>query len=41
MALYASLTGAIDKGPSGAHIGAFFDLDRTLLAGSCAAACVR
>jgi len=41
MALYASLTGAIDKGPSGAHIGAFFDLDRTLLAGFSAAAFVR
>lgn len=41
MALYASLTGAIDKGPSGAHIGAFFDLDRTLLAGFSATAFVR
>ena len=41
MALYASLTGAIDKGPGGAHIGAFFDLDRTLLAGFSAAAFVR
>jgi putative phosphoserine phosphatase / 1-acylglycerol-3-phosphate O-acyltransferase len=41
MALYASLTGAIDKGPSGRHIGAFFDLDRTLLAGFSAAAFVR
>lgn len=41
MALYASLTGAIDKGPSGPHIGAFFDLDRTLLAGFSAASFVR
>jgi putative phosphoserine phosphatase/1-acylglycerol-3-phosphate O-acyltransferase len=41
MALYASLTGAIDKGPSGSHIGAFFDLDRTLLAGFSATAFVR
>ena len=41
MALYASLTGAIDKGPGGPHIGAFFDLDRTLLAGFSAAAFVR
>ena len=41
MALYASLTGAIDKGPAGPHIGAFFDLDRTLLAGFSAAAFVR
>ena len=30
MTLHASLTGAIDKGPSGPRIGAFFDLDRTL-----------
>jgi len=41
MALYASLTGAIDKGPTGPGIGAFFDLDRTLLAGFSAAAFVR
>jgi putative phosphoserine phosphatase/1-acylglycerol-3-phosphate O-acyltransferase len=41
MALYASLTGAIDKGPSGPHIGAFFDLDRTLLAGFSATSFVR
>src|SRR5262245_17502473 len=41
MALYASLTGAIDKGASGPHIGAFFDLDRTLLAGFSAASFVR
>ncbi|MEO8605333.1 MAG: HAD family hydrolase, partial [bacterium] len=41
MALYASLTGAIDKGPSGPRIAAFFDLDRTLIAGFSAAAFVR
>jgi putative phosphoserine phosphatase/1-acylglycerol-3-phosphate O-acyltransferase len=41
MALHSRLTGAIDKGPAGAHIGAFFDLDRTLLAGFSAAAFVR
>lgn len=41
MGLYSSLTGAIDKGPSGPQIGAFFDLDRTLLAGFSAAAFVR
>jgi putative phosphoserine phosphatase/1-acylglycerol-3-phosphate O-acyltransferase len=41
MALYSSLTGAIDKGPAGSHIGAFFDLDRTLVAGFSAAAFVR
>jgi putative phosphoserine phosphatase/1-acylglycerol-3-phosphate O-acyltransferase len=41
MALYGSLTGAIDKGPSGPQIAAFFDLDRTLLAGFSAAAFVR
>jgi len=41
MALYSSLTGAIDKGPTGPRIGAFFDLDRTLLAGFSAAAFVR
>jgi putative phosphoserine phosphatase/1-acylglycerol-3-phosphate O-acyltransferase len=39
--LYASLTGAIDKGPAGPRIGAFFDLDRTLLAGFSARAFVR
>ena len=45
MTLYASLTGAIDKGASGPRIGAFFDLDRTLIAGllgrrrSCASWC--
>jgi putative phosphoserine phosphatase/1-acylglycerol-3-phosphate O-acyltransferase len=41
MALYGTLTGAIDKGAGGPHIGAFFDLDRTLLAGFSAAAFVR
>jgi putative phosphoserine phosphatase/1-acylglycerol-3-phosphate O-acyltransferase len=41
MPLYASLTGAIDKGPGGPQIAAFFDLDRTLLAGFSAAAFVR
>ncbi|MBX3027349.1 HAD-IB family hydrolase [bacterium] len=41
MTLYASLTGAIDKGPSGPRIGAFFDLDRTLIAGFSAGAFVR
>ncbi len=41
MALYRSLTGAIDKGPTGPQIGAFFDLDRTLLAGFSGAAFAR
>ncbi len=41
MALYTALTGAIDKGPAGPQIGAFFDLDRTLLAGFSATAFVR
>jgi putative phosphoserine phosphatase/1-acylglycerol-3-phosphate O-acyltransferase len=41
MALYASLTGAIDKGPGGPQIAAFFDLDRTLIAGFSAGAFVR
>jgi putative phosphoserine phosphatase/1-acylglycerol-3-phosphate O-acyltransferase len=41
MSVHASLTSAIDKGPSGSQIGAFFDLDRTLLAGFSAAAFVR
>ncbi len=35
------LTSVVDKGPSGPHIGAFFDLDRTLLAGFSAAAFAR
>ena len=38
MTLYTSLTGAIDKGPAGPRIGAFFDLDRTLIAGFSASA---
>ncbi len=38
---YASLTGAVDKGPAGVEIGAFFDLDRTLIAGFSATAFVR
>lgn len=33
MAPYADLTREIDTGPRGARIGAFFDLDRTLIAG--------
>ena len=41
MTRHASLTGAIDKGPSGPRIGAFFDLDRTLIAGFSAGAFVR
>jgi len=41
MALHASLTGAIDKGPSGPKIAAFFDLDRTLIAGFSAVTFVR
>lgn len=41
MSVHATLTSAIDKGPSGAHIGAFFDLDRTLLAGFSAVVFVR
>ncbi|MGH7786647.1 MAG: HAD-IB family hydrolase [Candidatus Binatia bacterium] len=41
MALYSALTGAIDKGLSGPRIAAFFDLDRTLVAGFSASAFVR
>jgi putative phosphoserine phosphatase/1-acylglycerol-3-phosphate O-acyltransferase len=41
MSRHASITGAIDKGPSGPRIGAFFDLDRTLIAGFSASAFVR
>ncbi len=37
----SSLTSVVDKGPAGPHIGAFFDLDRTLLAGFSAAAFAR
>ena len=33
MSLHAQLTREIDDGPSGPHIGAFFDVDRTLIAG--------
>ncbi len=33
MPVYKSLTREIDEGPSGPQIGAFFDLDRTILAG--------
>ncbi len=32
MALHQQLTREIDEGPSGPHIGAFFDVDRTLIA---------
>jgi putative phosphoserine phosphatase/1-acylglycerol-3-phosphate O-acyltransferase len=41
MTLHADLTREIDEGPSGAHIAAFFDLDRTLLAGFSAAHFIR
>ncbi len=41
MTLHAELTREIDEGPSGAHIGAFFDLDRTLVAGFSAAHFIR
>jgi putative phosphoserine phosphatase/1-acylglycerol-3-phosphate O-acyltransferase len=41
MALHSALTKEIDEGPSGPQIGAFFDLDQTLLAGFSAAAFVR
>ena len=37
MTLHGDLTREIDEGPSGPHIAAFFDLDRTLLAGFSAA----
>ena len=33
MALHSRLTREIDEGPAGPEIGAFFDLDRTLVAG--------
>ena len=33
MTLHEQLTEEIRSGPSGPHIGAFFDLDQTLLAG--------
>jgi putative phosphoserine phosphatase/1-acylglycerol-3-phosphate O-acyltransferase len=41
MPIHSSLTSAIDKGPAGPHIGAFFDLDRTLVAGFSAMVFVR
>ena len=41
MTLHAELTREIDEGPSGPHIAAFFDLDRTLLAGFSAAHFIR
>jgi putative phosphoserine phosphatase/1-acylglycerol-3-phosphate O-acyltransferase len=41
MTLHAALTREIDEGPSGSHIAAFFDLDRTLLAGFSAAHFIR
>lgn len=39
--LHADLTREVRKGPAGAKVGAFFDVDRTLLAGFSAAAFVR
>lgn len=41
MASRRELTRAIDRGPDGPKIGAFFDVDRTLLAGFSAAAFMR
>ena len=41
MALHSRLTREIDEGPSGPEVGAFFDLDRTLVAGFSVAAFVR
>jgi putative phosphoserine phosphatase/1-acylglycerol-3-phosphate O-acyltransferase len=41
MAPYAALTREIDEGPSGPQIGAFFDVDRTLIAGFSAAEFLR
>ncbi len=41
MTLHARLTEEIRKGPSGPKVGAFFDLDRTLLAGFSATAFFR
>jgi len=41
MALHGELTREIDAGPEGPAIGAFFDLDRTLLAGYSAAEFIR
>ena len=41
MTLHARLTEEIRRGPSGPKVGAFFDLDQTLLAGFSAAAFFR
>ena len=41
MSVHAALTREIDEGPAGPEIAAFFDLDRTLLAGYSASAFVR
>src|SRR3954468_10125055 len=41
MPLHAELTREVDEGASGPHIAAFFDLDRTLLAGFSAAHFIR
>ena len=41
MTLHADITREVDQGPSGPEIGAFFDLDRTLLAGFSAVEFVR
>ena len=41
MTLYQQLTEEIRTGPSGSHIGAFFDLDQTLFAGFSATAFTR
>jgi putative phosphoserine phosphatase/1-acylglycerol-3-phosphate O-acyltransferase len=41
MTTHGILTREIDEGPSGASVGAFFDLDRTLIAGFSASAFVR
>src|SRR5437763_12352896 len=38
---HAELTREVEDGPSGPRVGAFFDLDRTLLAGFSAAAFIR
>jgi len=41
MALHANITREIDEGPSGARVGAFFDVDGTLIAGFSAVAFLR
>lgn len=41
MTHHTMLTREIDEGPAGPHVGAFFDLDRTLIAGFSATAFVR